>query len=904
MSRTVRLSLRFATAALGMWLAAMGAASAQTAVREYRISQQSLDHALREFALASNLDLLFSPDLVAGKKSPTLDGKFTVDEGLRTLLRGSGLEFSVSGSRIVIGEAKEAPARQATSSTSSISGTNGYTRLAQAEDDTETSSGPPSESSQAPRNAVLELEEIIVTGTNIVGVKDKFSPVTTIGREGMDLAGHANVADVLSSLPQNFGGGATAFGSVPGARTGVGGSSVNLRGLGNEATLVLLNGRRLAPGGRVGDFVDVSAIPTSAIDRIEVLTDGASAIYGSDAIAGVVNIILRSDFDGAETRLNLSTVTDGGSDTIKAGQTFGASSGRAHGLLTYEYSSEDALEADDKAFARSLPQPNDLAPDSSKHSVFASGSLELSDRTRLSADGFYNKRESSADRTGMLTGVRELEAIDLEQFGAAAAANLRLSADWEGELSAAYSRSDHGVDYAQAPRTSFSNSKTEIASVDAKLSGELFHLSDEAVRAVLGVHHRSESADILLVQRPASPAASLDVDKRRTVSAAYGELYAPLVSEADTVRGVNRLAFMLAARYDDYSDFGSSFDPKVGVLWSPFAGLDLRSTYGTSFRAPRLEQLRDVLSNANLGVFADPLSQTGTSVALDIFGQSSDLDPEQAETWTAGFDFAPEFLERFRLSGTYFNIVYEDRIASPSHTLNSQFLFANFTGLPIRNPSAETVQALANSAASFLNLGNFFPSLGALQLQDVTVILDRRPQNVSASSVAGVDLEVSYEVPSDFGAWTFFVNSTFLSEYTEQFSAATPVADLLDTFGNPVDLKLRGGIQWRTASLTASLYVNHIDGYTDDEASAGPTPIDSWTTIDVTMRFDLGQVFDAGIADGAFLSLSATNIFNRDPPGVGFAPLRGVLYDAANADALGRSIGILLTKRWDSGKGR
>src|SRR5262245_58915967 len=97
------LSLRFASLALAAWVA-MDAASAQDNARTYQIAEQSLGQALREFALASNLDLLFSPDLVAGKKSSSLDGKFTVDEGLRTLLRGSVLEFSVYGSRVVISE--------------------------------------------------------------------------------------------------------------------------------------------------------------------------------------------------------------------------------------------------------------------------------------------------------------------------------------------------------------------------------------------------------------------------------------------------------------------------------------------------------------------------------------------------------------------------------------------------------------------------------------------------------------------------------------------------------------------------------------------------------------------------------------------------------------------------------
>jgi outer membrane cobalamin receptor len=99
------------------------------------------------------------------------------------------------------------------------------------------------------------------------------------------------------------------------------GAGVNLRGLGSDATLVLVNGHRLSPTG-AGNFVDISQIPVGAIDRIDVVTDGSSAIYGSDAVGGVVNIRLRNDFDGAETRLQYGSMADGGPDEYGVEQTF------------------------------------------------------------------------------------------------------------------------------------------------------------------------------------------------------------------------------------------------------------------------------------------------------------------------------------------------------------------------------------------------------------------------------------------------------------------------------------------------------------------------------------------------------------------------------------------------------
>ena len=138
-------------------------------------------------------------------------------------------------------------------------------------------------------------QDIVVTGSRLRGAAIA-SPVVRIGQEDIRDSGQAGLGDVVRRIPQSFGGGQNpGIGmNVPDA-SGVdvgGGSSINLRGLGSDATLTLLNGRRLAYTA-VRQSVDVSGIPVSAVDRIEVVPDGASAIYGSDAVAGVANIILR-----------------------------------------------------------------------------------------------------------------------------------------------------------------------------------------------------------------------------------------------------------------------------------------------------------------------------------------------------------------------------------------------------------------------------------------------------------------------------------------------------------------------------------------------------------------------------------------------------------------------------------
>jgi outer membrane receptor protein involved in Fe transport len=146
------------------------------------------------------------------------------------------------------------------------------------------------------------LEEVIVTGSRIIS-EDGFgrtSPVTVMGMEDIDSFGLTRVEDFLNQLPQ-IEAGQTSF--ISNGSTGT--ANIDLRGLGPNRTLVLLNGRRLQPGGLYSNAPDINQIPASMIERVEVLTGGASATYGADAVAGVVNFIMRK-VDGVELSVGMS----------------------------------------------------------------------------------------------------------------------------------------------------------------------------------------------------------------------------------------------------------------------------------------------------------------------------------------------------------------------------------------------------------------------------------------------------------------------------------------------------------------------------------------------------------------------------------------------------------------------
>ena len=199
-----------------------------------------------------------------------------------------------------------------------------------------------------------EVEEVVVTGTRIAR-KDfsSISPIATIDRTEMTLSGAANIEDLLNALPQIV----PAFNRTSN-NPGNGVAQINLRGLGPKRTLVLLNGRRFVPTtlsgneGFGGGAVDVNNIPSVLVERIEVVTGGASAVYGSDAVSGVVNFILRDDFEGAEVNAQFD-ITDAGDGevydlSLALGHTFAG--GRGHAAVFYNYNKRTTVFQSDREF--------------------------------------------------------------------------------------------------------------------------------------------------------------------------------------------------------------------------------------------------------------------------------------------------------------------------------------------------------------------------------------------------------------------------------------------------------------------------------------------------------------------------------------------------------------------------
>lgn len=219
-----------------------------------------------------------------------------------------------------------------------------------------TTTGQGQEASQD--GGVAALDRIRVTGTRVrTDDMENAFPIQVLSREEIRQSGHTSLGELLSELPSVTG---SPFGTRSNRRGSGGGlsrgaSRIELRGLEPERTLVLLNGRRMVPGGNGADgAVDLNMIPIAQIARVEVLQTGASVAYGADAVAGVVNVVTRTDFIGLEAGANVQATTRGDGEVYAANAIFGRALDRGHVVFGAEYTEQERVKKDARSFAKQL----------------------------------------------------------------------------------------------------------------------------------------------------------------------------------------------------------------------------------------------------------------------------------------------------------------------------------------------------------------------------------------------------------------------------------------------------------------------------------------------------------------------------------------------------------------------
>ncbi len=905
--RVLSLSLNVRRA-LGLSLLALAplahAESPLDAVYSFQIPAQSTSDALNEFSKQSGLRLLFSYEALQGRSAPNVEGEYKAEEVLKRLLSGTDLKYEITDDAVVVVHepGRLRPISQRREDESRV-------RLAQAED-YEKSSAQTAESERADQGNELpaqasgmrnELEEIIVTGSHIRGVENLSSPIIRIDRDDIERSGYATTQQLIQSLPQNLSTVSdSTSGSVnggPGTYLTYDGAGLNLRGLGSDSTLVLVNGRRLAATGN-GSFVDVSLIPLSAIERIDVLTDGASALYGSDAVGGVVNMVLREDFEGAETRVRFGSVTEGNHDEWQAAQLFGRSWQSGQALLGYEYVERSALDASDRDFIqlRGAYRSLVLIPEQRRHGALAVLSQDLSDTIELNGELFFSRRNSDS---GYDIGGAMDFASDVAQYGGSLGISADVAGDWQVRLSATASQNDSQLQYTQratgATVVEYDN-ESRLWSIDLAADGSIGRAPGGEMRLALGAQLRNEQFVEGFFLYP--------VRLEREIGAAYAEVHVPLVGTANSRRGVQRLDVTMAGRYEDYTDFGSTFNPKIGLSWAPVDGLNVRGTWGTSFKAPLLSQMNpgDVWVEVRESSF---LTDSGPVTGILLNGAGVDLGPEESRNWTAGFDFSPTFVPRLSLSASYFEVEYEERVRSAfpgAYDIFGVLTDPTYDIVVTRSPNPADVDALLvhHNAICVTPEGMICDTLPLAQ--DVAAIVDQRLRNVAAVRTRGIDVSLRYGWSSDVGEWGVQFAGAKMLEISEQLVPKGPSTNQINDVYRPVDLRMRGGLTLSRGALDIAAFVNYTDDYRDSRpaylAGGGTqrSTVASWTTLDVNLSYDLNEILKSRGLGQARASLSAVNLLDRDPPFVSHN--YGVYFDGVNASPLGRMLSAQITVRW------
>lgn len=946
-----------------------GSATAEARAIDFDIPAQPLSAALLALADQSGLQVLFAEDDLAGLVSRPVRGHFTPEAALAHMLPAGAPPIVIAGAQIVRAEPHAGDA------------------------------------------GATPNDDIVVTGTRIRGAAPAGANLMTLDRGDVEATGRSTIQDVLATLPQNFPGAqgeATQLGASDSRRNISFGSTVDLRGLGADATLTLVNGHRLAPAG-YGNFVDVSAIPVSAVRRIDILADGASAIYGADAVGGVVNVILRNDFDGAETALRYGGATQGGAEDVGASALWGRAWTGGGLMAAYEYRHRGALAAADRWFTsnsdlrpwggvnfsstssnpgniirvgatsvvyaipegqdgtslsqadlivgvrnyQNTTEGNSLLPDQQSHSLFAAahqsfGDLTLSAEVLASVrDAFAYRFQNNANLTvpqsnyyrtlnnlfpgqGNLVIAYNLGAdlgptwLDTE----ASALNTVLSAAydlpgaWRVEGMAGYARHEDdsvngnvydsgslnaalassNIATAFNPFADGSNSapgvlegltyrslisaETNITSFGVKADGPLFRLWGGDVRLALGGERRREQFDFETAQRRASgdtvshPFAPGD----RTTDAVFAELFAPLIGPDQGLPLLREVSLSLSLRHEAPSDFEATTVPKIGVHWGLSEGLALRATWGQSFKAPQFQQmLGSVGGTISVATPAqDPFATNGSTGVLLLSGSNPDLRPEEAETWTAGFDFTPPWLAGFSLHATYFDIDFANRIGNAGSVLAALANPTGYESVFIRNPSAQQISTY---------LGYADTVVGVVPPDGIEAIWDGRLTNLATLRVRGVDVNGSYGRQTPFGALQVFANASLLLQDERRTTPAAHPLDVLDTIFNPIGFRARAGVSLNTPHWQAMTAVNYVDDYRDT-ISVPNRDINESVTWDARLAY----VHRGDDASGFQIALNVQNLFDADPP---FAnnPI-GYGYDTQNANPIGRFVSLELRRSW------
>ncbi|MEM5499252.1 TonB-dependent receptor [Paraglaciecola mesophila] len=810
------------------------------------------------------------------------------------------------------------------------------------------------------------IERVEVTGSHIRrGDLEGPSPVTSLSAEDISKTGVTDLIGLFTKLPIAGQGTFSTQGNSSDG-TGNGGSSVSLRGLGADSTLILVNGRRVSvsPFANSIDtaFVDINNIPLSAIKRVDILKDGASATYGSDAIAGVINIIMKDDFDGLELSGKYGDTADGGGAESNASLLFGTSSEKSSHTFVLDYFDREEILYADRDYASSSNQsalrPNDpyatdfrssagypgtiaLASDSTvrlpdtfgndvcpadqivgdlcryDYAPFSSsipaservsfmymGKFEINDDVRafidlngqnskstirgagspsfnelfMSGDNinhpfaddpthpFYQQDLTMRRRTVEI-GNRE-KRVDSDYYRAVMGLEGGFD-DWDWEVAYSYIKSDsiergvngfpnsrrtqeaidsglwdpfepssnsqEALDFIETQTTRYGKSTSK--SFDAQVSGPLMSMSAGELMLAVGAEYReqeiSDNPDDQFLRGEVFGTEATQANGERDNTAVFAELAIP-VTETFNIQ--------LAVRHEDYSDFGTTTDPKVAFIWTPMDELSIRGSYGTAFRAPSLHQIglgsTDESPNLVDNVRCDAVGNVNKACEPQeytaVLTGNPDLGPEESESYNFGVIY--EITQNIDFSLDYYNYDIENVINK-----DTQFKFTTQGNNP------DVVERLPS---------NIVGDPG-----EVVRIFDQF-ENLGNIKTSGLDLDLGYKIETSLGDFKINYILNYVLNY-EDIRTGGRIDTQEGQFEQP-EVRWTTAASWVKDDWSANVAVNYIGEFEQDASvrvqSDGTIlpDIDSMITVDTTVNF-------SGI-ENTILTLGATNLFNEEPP--------------------------------------
>lgn len=850
-----------AAVAAGTLVPAAPALSAEERRVEYNVEAGDLGEALKTVSRLSGKEIIFNSEAVLGKTAPRLHGTFSADNAVRALLEGSDLIAQYRKDVIII-RGRSEPSSDLTDRSTAQS-------------------------------------EIVVTGSRIRG-GEPVSPVLVATRSEIEKRGITDLGGFARSLVQNFSGGQNP--GIPGGGQGgsenvTSSSALNLRGLGADATLTLFNGHRVAYDA-ISQGVDITAVPLAAVDRVEVVVDGSSALYGSDAVGGVANVILRRDYDGALASARLGAATDGGDVEQQYDLVTGRRWSNGGFMSAFGFRHATPITAGQRSYTQSNDPTETLLNGQTQYSVVLTGHQQLTDRLTFEADGQFSRRDNDicvnfTATDGCLVSGSKIN-VNTQMWTVAPSLRLQTGGGWEAKLTGVVGESsvDQEVD------TTFAGALVEhqsgsyinrIQSAEANAEGPLFRLPGGTARMAVGGGLRNTQFKIDVASLSGGvtiPRSDFSVDRHTYY--VYGELSLPIISPANGVSLVERLSITGALRYEDVSGAGKVATPKVGIVYAPSADVAFKFSWGKSFKAPTLYQTgRPRIGYSQVGetFYSPPSPRPGT--VLYLVGGNPDLKPERATNWTATISFTPSMLDGLRVDASYFRIKYRDRAVSPIPNNSLGFLDIYKNYVTIDPTRAQLLAALAGTSG-VTNRGG-----GDILSADVVAIVSNYLQNASRQSIEGVDISAEYklfEAPKD--RVTLQAAASYLKS-DQQLSEGQPTIELSGTIFQQPHWRATGSVDWRHNNLSLTGTYNHIGGNLDNRINPS-VEVHSYNSFDISARID-GQR-NSGILKGAAFTVTLLNIFNKYPPYVRTTSSIGYNYDANNYPSIGRFISATISK--------